>query len=819
MRLLQQLLIVVFFCCLAVGGVNAQNVATQKYSRIRIFTDDEGMQRLNELGIAADHGQYRRGAYFETDLSASEISQVQQAGFTTTIIHDDVISYYQERARADFERMRNTSAQNERSSADCSGNAAFDYPVPTNFNLGSMGGFFTYDEMIAHLDNMRALFPDHISEKQAISNFQTHEGRPVYWLKISDNPETDETDEPEVLIDALHHAREPGGLSQLIFFMYYLLENYHTNPEIQFLLDHTEMYIVPCVNPDGYIYNQTTNPNGGGFWRKNKRDNNGNSVFDSNADGVDLNRNYGHLWGFDDSGSSPNANSETYRGDAAFSEPETQAMKWFCEQHHFEIALNYHTYSSLLIYPWGYIASYLTPDSSLFENYARIMTKENHYNYGTGDQTVGYLTNGDSDDWMYGEQDTKNKILSMTPEVGLPDDGFWPAPSRIVPLCKENVWQNMHLLRFVHNYADLKTDLPTFVTGLTIDVPFVLKRLGLKNEGTFTVSIQPISSNIASVSNPITFTNLDLLEEASAALSYTLLTDLSGDIIYDIAVNNNEGLVTTQRVIQQYGSLDAIYQNNCDDNATFTGTWASTNQQYYTAPASMTDSPDGDYLDNQNKSLLLNDTIDLTHASTALLHFYAKWDIEDNYDYVQLSAIDVATGIATPLCGKYTNAGSQDQLPDEPLYDGTQANWVREEIDLTDFLGKKIQLSWDFRSDGFVTGDGFYFDDLAVDANIQFATAIEPISPDNNIWLTAPQPNPATDRVQIAYHLPQNVNDAVLTLTNTAGVVVMSQKIKNTEGNISLDTRKLNKGVYFCYIETKQGADVPAKIQKLVIVR
>jgi carboxypeptidase T len=818
MKLLQHLLLAACFCLLGIGTSHAQIVETQKYSRIRIFTDEAGMQRLNDLGIAADHGQYRRGAYFETDLSATEINKVQQAGFNTTIVHDNVIKYYQERAAADFERMSHASAQNpnERSSADCSNSNGLNYTVPTNFNLGSMGGFFTYNEMIAHLDNMRALFPDHISEKQAIDTFQTHENRPVYWLKISDNPDTDETDEPEVLINAVHHAREPGGLSQLIFFMYYLLENYHTNPEIQFLLDHTEMYIVPCINPDGYIYNQTTNPNGGGFWRKNKRDNNGNGVFNSNADGVDLNRNYGYEWAFDDTGSSPNQNSDTYRGDAAFSEPETQAMKWFCEQHQFEIALNYHTYSNLLIYPWGFIASYLTPDSSLFENYARVMTKENNYTYGTGDQTVGYLTNGDSDDWMYGEQTSKNKILSMTPEAGSPDDGFWPTPSRIIPLCKENVWQNMHLLRFVHNYAELKTDLPTFVSTPVVDVPFVLKRLGLKNDGSFTVSIQPISANIAAVSSPLTFTSLDLLEEVTANLSYTLLIDATGDIIYDMVVNNNEGLTLTQRVIQQYGSLDNVYQNNCDNTTNFIGTWASTTQQYYTAPASITESPDGEYLDNTDSFLYLNDTINLTNATTALLHFYAKWDIEDGYDYTQLTAVDIATGIYTPLCGKYTSAGSQYQLLDEPLYDGTQTNWVREEIDLTDFLGKKIQLRWAFYSDGFVTGDGFYFDDLAVDANIQFATAIEPIKPTQSVLLTAPQPNPATDRVQIAYHLPENITDAVLKVTNAAGLVVMSQKLKNTEGNISLDTRKLTKGLYLYRIE---AAQTTSDTQKLVIVR
>ena len=67
--------------------------------------------------------------------------------------------------------------------------------------------------------------------------------------------------------------------------MWYLLENYETDTEIKTLVDNTALYFIPIINPDGYIFNESTNPNGGGFWRKNRKDN-GNDTF-----GVDLNRN------------------------------------------------------------------------------------------------------------------------------------------------------------------------------------------------------------------------------------------------------------------------------------------------------------------------------------------------------------------------------------------------------------------------------------------------------------------------------------------------------------------------------------------------
>ncbi len=172
------------------------------------------------------------------------------------------------------------------------------------------------------------------------------------------------------------------------------------------------------------------------MWRKKNRRDNGDGTF-----GVDLNRNYGYMWGINNSGSSPYPSDETYRGTEAFSEPEAQAMKAFCEDHEFKIALNYHSYSNLLLAPWGY-STEPSPDNEVLLAYGAIMTQENNYTYGPGSTTI-YPTNGGSDDWMYGEQDSKPMILAYTPEVGTSSDGFWPAYSRIIPLCQENVLQNI----------------------------------------------------------------------------------------------------------------------------------------------------------------------------------------------------------------------------------------------------------------------------------------------------------------------------------------------------------------------------------------
>ncbi|NIV14192.1 MAG: peptidase M14, partial [Aliifodinibius sp.] len=193
-----------------------------------------------------------------------------------------------------------------------------------------------------------------------------------------------------------------------------LLENYGSDQEVTYLVNNRELYFVPIINPDGYVYNEQTDPNGGGYWRKNRR-NNGNGSF-----GVDLNRNFGYKWGYDNNGSSPTPSSETYRGTAPFSEPETQVIRDFCLNHDFELTLNYHTYGDLLIYPWGYINA-LTPDAPIFTALAVDMTQYNNYSHGNASQLL-YPVNGEANDWMYGEQTAKDKIFAMTPEVG---PAFW----------------------------------------------------------------------------------------------------------------------------------------------------------------------------------------------------------------------------------------------------------------------------------------------------------------------------------------------------------------------------------------------------------
>ncbi len=303
----------------------------------------------------------------------------------------------------------------------------------------TMGGFRTYSEIVAYLDTLTSTYPDITTDKFSIGT--SLEGRDLWVVKISDNPDVDE-DEPEILYISLIHAREPCAGEAVLHLMEHFLSNYGTDSLITALVDNRELYFLPVQNPDGYVYNETTDPTGGGMWRKNRRDN-GDGTY-----GVDLNRNYGFQWGYDDMGSSPTTSRETYRGTAPFSEPETNHVKNFILSRHFSIIHNFHTYSNLELWPYGF-DRFFTHKEDFFEVLGDSLTQYNGYHPEIG--WTLYPVNGGSDDWAWGDTISKPRIISLTCEIGGYDDGFWPDPSRIPTLVEENVWPNVFLAKIADN--------------------------------------------------------------------------------------------------------------------------------------------------------------------------------------------------------------------------------------------------------------------------------------------------------------------------------------------------------------------------------
>ncbi|UCE81099.1 MAG: PKD domain-containing protein [Methanobacteriota archaeon] len=246
--------------------------------------------------------------------------------------------------------------------------------------------------------------------------------RDIIAIKISDNVETDE-DEPEILVMALHHAREWPTSEIATQLIENLTMLYGSDPRISWLVDNREIWIIPVVNPDGLDFSLSDPANED--WRKNRR-NNGDGTY-----GVDLNRNYNGSqngdplgeWG--GAGTSNETWQSTYCGEYPFSEPETQAIRDLTLNHSFVVALDLHTYGDLVMWPWGYTAN-ATPDDIDLVRIGNEMAALNGY---VADQSIGlYPTTGDSLDWLYGGAD----VFSFLFEVGGNPDGFHPYAEEVV---------------------------------------------------------------------------------------------------------------------------------------------------------------------------------------------------------------------------------------------------------------------------------------------------------------------------------------------------------------------------------------------------
>ncbi|GAA0520492.1 M14 family metallopeptidase [Saccharopolyspora thermophila] len=282
-------------------------------------------------------------------------------------------------------------------------------------------GYHNYDEMVAELDATVADHPD-IAAKSSIGT--SFEGRDIPVLKISDNVGQDE-DEPEVLFDCNQHAREHLTTEMCLHIAKRFTDNY-SDPAVKDMVDNREVWIIPVVNPDGSVYDVESGQYRG--WRKNRQDS-----------GTDLNRNWGYKWGCC-GGSSDDPNDETYRGAAAWSAPETAAMRDFIDsrvvggQQQIKAAIDFHTYSELVLWPFGHTTDDVTEGMTQeeYDRFARVGQEMAESNGYTPQQSSDlYITDGDSLDWMWGQHKILAYTFEMYPANGGGLDGFYP-PDEVI---------------------------------------------------------------------------------------------------------------------------------------------------------------------------------------------------------------------------------------------------------------------------------------------------------------------------------------------------------------------------------------------------
>ncbi|POX53291.1 zinc carboxypeptidase [Streptomyces sp. Ru71] len=269
---------------------------------------------------------------------------------------------------------------------------------------------------------------------KVVSIGKTINGQDILALKLTKNAKrTRDGAKPAVLYMSNQHAREWITPEMTRRLLHHYLDHYTTDRRIKKIVDSTELWFVLSANPDGYDY--TFKDASTRLWRKNLRDVNGDGVI-STGDGVDLNRNFAYKWGYDDEGSSPNPTSQTYRGAAPASEPETRALDAFEKRVGFRYAINYHSAAELLLYGVGWQVATPTPDDVLYKALAGTPDNSAIPGYHPQVSSELYTTNGEAD----GHAGNVNGVAMFTPEMSTcqtasnadPDDAWNAADCRSV---------------------------------------------------------------------------------------------------------------------------------------------------------------------------------------------------------------------------------------------------------------------------------------------------------------------------------------------------------------------------------------------------
>jgi len=597
----------------------AEEVVVEQLIKVTPLTKADQLRIFEMAPEARACGVSWSGDALQFSAPATRAAELSAAGFAVEVVIADLSAFYLQRMEA--ERLATQGG-------------------PQALGGGDFGEYHTYTEAIATMDALQASYPSLMKPKESIGT--TIEGRTIWVYKLSDNPLVDE-DEPEVFFNAYIHAREAITFEVVHDLAEHLLSSYGTDSRATNILDTREIWIQPVVNPDGVERNRTTNPGGGGLWRKNRRNNGGGSF------GVDLNRNFGAFWGFDNNGSSGDPNGETYRGTGPFSEPETQAIRTFVNSRQFKIAINYHSYSNLNLFSYGFEVGH-APDYDELLALGQQRKIGNGYDTGAAWEVL-YPVNGDANDWMYAEEIEKPKIFAYVTEVGNLNDGFWPLESRIPALVAENREGNLRVCELADNpYRALRPRPPIVLAPPTTG-------------GSFTVSF-----GFGGDPN-------------NAPVSWNLIEGTG----YTLGLDTVEGTLPTRWDPNDWSVSTA--RSNSPTHSWYSGTG-----------------------DNSNNTLTSLRAYKVQPGDQ--LQFRTWYRTESNFDY---GYVEISTdgGLFTSLPGNFTTNNDPNARNLGNGITGNSSGWKLAIHDLSAYVGQTVWLRFRYSTDGGVTEEGWYVDDIS----------------------------------------------------------------------------------------------------------
>jgi hypothetical protein len=236
-------------------------------------------------------------------------------------------------------------------------------------------------------------------------------GKYIVALKISDNPTIDEP-EPRAMWDGAIHGNEPIAAEVVFYLALQLISQYGTSPDITYLVDNRETWLIPLVNPDGFARSPRSRYN-------NNRQ--------------DLNRCYGYVWQYQSSARNP------------WGEPEVRALWSFAQRHVMDHWVQYHSGTESVMWPWGF--SRIAPIDSVYHSFLA-NRYDDYVHYGAFQIARGlYPASGSSVDYYYGAEGA----LGLGIEVSHVKE---PPPDDIEDICIENYYANLDLLAEIAHGVD-----------------------------------------------------------------------------------------------------------------------------------------------------------------------------------------------------------------------------------------------------------------------------------------------------------------------------------------------------------------------------
>lgn len=273
-------------------------------------------------------------------------------------------------------------------------------------------------------DDLRALAAAHPSIVRVSSIGRSYEGRKLWLVKISDNVGVDES-EPEAYIQGGLHAKEHAGTEQSMALVSWLVTGYGRDARITDIVDSTEIWIVPMVNPDGAMYDIS----GGVFraWRKNRQPTAGSSEI-----GTDINRNFAYRWGCCGNSSADPA-SAYFRGAKPWSTPEARRIRDFIRSRRvggdqqIRVALDLHSHGEFVTYPFAYTPDdeppdMLSGDRDRFLALSNGIADRNGYRVRQYGDMLG--ADGMFMDWAYARQGIMCLTVELGPLTGTPNGHY-----------------------------------------------------------------------------------------------------------------------------------------------------------------------------------------------------------------------------------------------------------------------------------------------------------------------------------------------------------------------------------------------------------